>query len=317
MKAGQGTPVHIDRVLLNDHTMSVSLLSYGAITQGWWINDTPLILGYEDPQDYLTDPYYLGAIVGRVANRIGGADMQLDGIRYPLSANEGANTLHGGATGLSRQNWTLSQAAENEVVLGFVSPDGDNGFPGEVQFEVRVSLNYPRLTYAISARPDRPTPISIAQHNYYSLGSASSIVDTCLQLASDRLLDTDEHGVPTGQLRQVHDVGLDFTLSKPIGSALRAIDNFFVFDPQRSPQNPIAEVEAGSGLKLSVYSDQPGAQVYSVAHLSAPFNREGGVCIEPSGYPNAINVASFPPIIYSPDNPYRQTLDLEISGMRA
>lgn len=308
--------MQIDRVLLNDHTMSVALLSCGAITQGWWINETPLILGYENPQDYLPDPYYLGAIVGRVANRIGGAELWLDGAPYPLSANEGANTLHGGVKGLSRRNWSLSQTAENEAVLNLVSPDGDNGFPGEVQFQVRVTLNYPRLTYRISAVPDRPTPISVAQHNYYTLGSTDGIADTRLKLASNRILDIDDQGIPTGQLRQVGKTGLDFTVPKSIGNAAQDIDHFFVFDPQRNPQTPVVEVAVDNGSKLSVYSDQPGAQIYSAAHLSDPFCKGGGVCIEPSGYPNAVNIPSFPTVICTPDRPYCQKLVLEISEGR-
>lgn len=316
MKATQETPVRIDSVVLTDHTMSVSLLSFGAVTQRWSVNDTPLILGYESPQDYLTDPYYLGAIVGRVANRIGGAELRFEGARYPLSANEGANTLHGGKTGLSRQNWKLSQTAENKAVLGLVSPDGDNGFPGEVQFEIRVLLNYPRLTYVLSAKPDRPTPISLAQHNYYTLGSIGGVVKTRLKLASDRVLDLDDQGIPTGAMRRAGDAGLDFTVPKSISGAAAELDHFFVFDPERNPQTPVVEIAGDSGLKLNVYSDQPGAQVYAAAHLSDPFHPGGGVCIEPSGFPDAVNIPSFPTIICTPDRPYRQTLELEISEVR-
>ncbi|NVO54710.1 galactose mutarotase [Rhodobacteraceae bacterium B1Z28] len=297
--------------------MKVSLLNYGAITQGWWINDTPLILGYDKPQDYLTDPFYLGAIVGRVANRMGGAQFKLGDVQYALSANEGSNTLHGGVAGLSRQHWSLEQISSVEAVLNYTSPDGENGFPGEVRFEVRVYLSFPRLTYSISAQVDRPTPISVAQHNYYSLGSDRNVSDNCLKLASNGFLDIDNQGIPSGLVRGVRENGLDFISSKPIGDTAMDIDHYFVFAPNRDHQRPVAEVGAPSGFKLSVYSDQPGAQVYTAAHLSDPFQSGAGLCIEPSGYPNAPNISSFPAIICSPDNPYHQTLILEISGGHA
>lgn len=316
MNAGWYDTMEIEGVVLKDGDMSASLLNYGAVTQGWWINGTPLILGYENPQDYLTDPYFMGAIVGRVANRIGGAQFALDGTLFKLSANEGLNTLHGGLTGLSQQFWNLEQISSTEAVLNFTSPDGDNGFPGEVSFEVRVNLRYPRLSYTITAQPDRPTPISIAQHNYYSLGSQNVVSGHYLKLAAQRMLDVDDQGIPLGLIRDVGDVGLDFISSHPVGSAAADLDHYFVFDHDRDPKHPVAEIQASSGLGMAVYSDQPGAQVYSAAHLSDPFRSGAGLCIEPSGYPNAPNVASFPSVIYSPENPYRQTLTLEISEDR-
>ncbi|WP_319544322.1 hypothetical protein [Ruegeria conchae] len=169
MKLETGKPHQIETAILTDGNMRVSVLNYGAITQGWWYKDHPLILGFEDPNEYLADTRYLGAIVGRVANRISGAKFDLEGASFELNANEGKNTLHGGDDGLSKQFWDLRQFVQNEVFLNYVSRDGEAGFPGEISFEVRICLQGPRLVYSITAQPDRPTPISIAQHNYYTL----------------------------------------------------------------------------------------------------------------------------------------------------
>jgi len=296
--------------------MSVSLLGYGAVTQGWWLGDVPLILGYENPQNYLADKYSLGAIVGRVANRIGNARFEFDGVQHQLAADEGPNTLHGGQAGLSCQNWTLSQITRNQAVLTLTSPDGDGGFPGNVDFQLRVTLSCPRLTYEISAMPDRPTPISIAQHNYYSLGSARGISQACLKLSSGQFLELDGQSIPTGHVRNAAENGFDFAVSRPIGSCEEDLDHYFVFALDRDQNEPIAEVMANTGLGMKIYSDQPGVQVYSAAHLSDPFPKGAGLCVEPSGYPNAPNIPTFPSMIYTPENPYHQMLTLEITGDR-
>lgn len=304
---------HIERITLEDADMRVALLSLGAVTQGWWLNDQPLILGYDDPQAYLTDPYYMGAVVGRVANRIGGARFTLDGIRYDLNANDGTNTLHGGANGLSRQTWTITQLSPGAAVLSLQSPDGDNGFPGSVRFEIQITLSAPRLTYEMSAYPDRPTPISLAQHNYYAPGSARAAAECQLMLCSDRVLELDDHRVPTGKLAEAARYGFDVRGGKPD----EMLDHFFPFDHDRAGDRPVAELTSPDGLRLRVFSDQPGAQVYAGAHLGPPFSKGAGLCIEPSGYPNAVNIPSFPPVIATPDKPYKQTLILDVSGGRA
>lgn len=303
--------MQIEQVRLQDKDMSVSLLNYGAITQGWWIDDTPLILGYGDPQAYLNDPFYHGAIVGRVANRIKGAGFDLEGTRYRLNPNESANTLHGGTEGLSRQIWTLQQLSDREAVMSYLSPDGEGGFPGEVRFVLHVSLNFPNLIYTITAQPDRPTPISIAQHNYYTLGSPVGVQDFSLRIDAGHVLETDAQGVPIGNLQDVQNTALDFTHP---GRPGKNIDHFYVFDSDRDAQQPIAAIDAANGLGLRVFSDQAGAQVYSAGSLGAPFHAGAGLCFEPSGYPNAPNISAFPGMVFSPERPYHQTLTLKLTG---
>lgn len=313
MSPETGKASGIENAILIDGNMRVSVLKYGAITQGWWYKDVPLILGFEDPTDYLTDTRYLGAIVGRVANRIRGATFELDGTSFELNANEGKNTLHGGDDGLSKQFWELEQIAQNEVLLSYVSRDGESGFPGNIRFEVRIRLQGSRLVYSITAQPDRPTPISITQHNYYTLGVAEGVDEHKLKLASNWYLDIDDQGIPSGRVLATNENGLDFSTPNSIGSVPDGIDHYFCFDHDRGPKAPVAELTSPSGLALTVYSDQPGAQVYSGYELTKPRRTSRGVCIEPSGYPNAPNISSFPSIIYTPENPYRQELILEVS----
>ncbi len=313
MNKRRDIPPRIERAVLNDGDMRVSLLSYGATTQGWWYKGMPMILGYENPRDYVTDNNYLGAIVGRVANRIGAARFDMENVRYELDANEGRNSLHGGRAGLSYQNWALEQMTANEAILRLTSPEGASGYPGTVRFEVRVRLDYPRLVYSISAQPDRPTPVSIAQHNYYSLGCVTGISEHCLRLTSNRYLEVDNQGIPSGKIVDARDSGMDFSAPKAISAVLTDLDNYFVFNSAREKGLPVADLTTPTGLKLSVWSDQAGVQIYSGAHLTEPFYKSAGVCIEPSGYPNAPNIPEFPSIICAPEAPYEQTLILQIS----
>ncbi len=303
----------LEQAVLTDGDMRVCLLSYGAITQGWWHKGTPLILGYDDPQAYVSDTNYMGAIVGRVANRISGAQFDLGNKTFELTANEHGNTLHGGAVGLSHRNWALEHVSQTEADLSLISQDGEDGFPGTVRFEVNVKLDCPRLVYTIQAFPDRPTPISIAQHNYYSLGSAEGISAHRLRLASQRILETDATGCATGATTEACAGHLDFTKAKTVQSAPEDLDHYYCIDPGRPLDAPIADFTSPSGLRLSVMSDQPGAQIYSGAKMAHPFFSRAGLCIEPSGYPNAVNIATFPSILCSPEKPYRQVLALEVS----
>jgi len=306
-------PSGVETVVLTDRDMRASVLNYGAITQGWWYKDVSLILGFDDPTEYFIDTTYMGAIVGRVANRIGGARLDLAGAGFELSANEGKNTLHGGADGLSKQFWNVEEIAPNEVVLRYVSRDGESGFPGQVRFEVHIALQFPRLIYRLAAYPDRPTPISLTQHNYYTLGSARGVDEHRLKLASARYLEIDEQGIPSGGLCSTKLSELDFSAPRSIGHVPMAIDHYFCFDQDRDPTAPVARFTAPSGLSLAAYSDQPGAQVYSGAQLAKPLQGSAALCIEPSGYPNAVNIHAFPSIVCTPENPYTQVLALEIS----
>lgn len=299
------------RIELHDGDMRVAMLSYGATTQGWWFRNAPLILGYDDPAQYRDDPHFLGAIVGRVANRISGASYVQNGIRVQLSPNEGANQLHGGPEGLWSKNWQLSPLSRNTARLTLNSPDGESGFPGGVAFEMVVCLESPQLTYHIKAVPRCPTPISIAQHNYYSLGEVNGVQAPRLKVASSACLAMDANGVPTGKVMQTANGPLDFRTPRAVGQ--HPVDDFFVFDPARDMSKPIAQITSGGGMRLSAYSDQPGAQIYTGHKLGGDFAPRAGLCIEPSGFPNAVNIPSFPSIMASPENPYEQRLTLKIS----
>lgn len=312
----------VGRVVLVSGGVRVAVLSRGGIVQDWRVPlagaSVPVVLGLADPAAYRGPCDYMGAIVGRVANRIGGAAYRQGGRRISLLANDGAHQLHGGPDGLWSAPFQIDRDGDSGLVLTHVSPPGAGGFPGRVALRIAMRLDGFRLTWDMRATPDEETPISLAQHNYYAL--SPRLGDHHLRMAAAHRLDRDAQGIMTGRI--LRDIRLRAGLTLP--STPRdpdTLDDFFVFDPARDPSAPVAEVRAQTGLTLRMWSDQPGAQVYTGQWMAPhPGGHPGrapgpcaGFCIEPSGYPNALNIPDFPSILHSPDRPYRQVLSVEIA----
>ncbi|MFS4583424.1 aldose epimerase family protein [Phaeobacter sp. C3_T13_0] len=289
----------------------------------------PMVLGYHDMTAYLGDPFYLGAIVGRVANRIGRATFDLGGKGIALCANEGGNQLHGGPAGLGRVFWDMRQIGGDMIELRYTSADGENGYPGCAEILLRITLSGSNVTYDMSVDVDEVTPINLAQHNYYTLGVDGDIWQHRLQSAADAYLPVRADGVPTGEIVPVSgtrfDYGQDLTFAaldpRQLGS-----DTHIVFPEGNSRDAAdgvpkVACLMAPNGVVMQMYSDQPGAQVYTAAHLNSlqtawgeqPLTPFSAVCVEPQGFPDAVNQSGFPSVLVQPDQPYKQQLILSFS----
>lgn len=314
-----------EAITLENGDVSVSLLTLGCITQSWQVDfdggRRHVVLGYEKAEDYLKHRNFMCIIAGRVANRIAGAKFSLNGETFFLDANDGPNTLHGGATGLGKRIWSAERDGNKAVRFSYISPDGEEGFPGTVKFEITVTLNGHALTYDMAALPDRPTPISLAQHNYYNLAGGGDIMAHSVQIRANHFTETDTALLPTGRILPVSNTALDFTSPRSFGDAdpnqQGADDNLVV----AWGSGPIVEMTAPQSPTLRMWSDQPGLQLYTGKHLGAggklhegqtlmPF---AGVALEPQGFPDAVNQPDFPSIIATPDQPYRQITTVEIA----
>lgn len=313
---------------LEDSDVCLRVLNLGAVTQGWWVpcagSLVPVILGYRDRAAYQSDTSYLGAIVGRVANRTAGSVLAIERQTYHLSQNEGTNHLHGGFQGLHKRVWNMDMDSANRAVrLSYISPDGEEGYPGEARFLVTIMLHGSTVTYGFEAQVDRPTPINMAQHNYYNLAGHGTIWDHHLMCTADRMTPTGAGNIPTGAIEPVDGSSVDFRGGSTFADAdprRAGTDINLVLPEGRDPAQPIAQVRAPNGLRLRMWSDQPGLQLYTGAGLSgdgtlhanqhlAPFS---GFCLEPQGFPNAVNTPSFPSVMVTPDAPYWQTTRVEI-----
>lgn len=302
----------MDTLVLTDGEARVTLQARGAVTLDWRVpvggRVVPLLA--TPPQG--PDSGFMGAIVGRVANRIGGASYVHNGRRVVLEANDGTHQLHGGARGLWAVDWQMERLDARNALLRHMSPAGEGGFPGTVQFEVAVHLDGARLTYDLRAEADEETPISLAQHNYYALGG-DGLRGHRLRLAADRVLERNAEGIMSGRILPVDGTPFDLREGRDLPDGPGApglLDDFLLFDEAREPGLPVADLIGPSGLRLRLWSDQPGAQVYTGQHLRG--RPCAGVCLEPSGLPNAVNCPAFPSILLRPGQRYRQVLTVAV-----
>ncbi|KUP94916.1 aldose epimerase family protein [Tritonibacter horizontis] len=317
----------LKEVRLHNGALSLSLLNLGAVTRDLRLlqdgADLPLVLGFSDPAAYFDNPGYLGVIAGRVAGRIKNAQFALGETHYRLDVNEGNDQLHGGPRGLARVLWDVEPISDTEARFRYDSPAGENGFPGDVAFCVTVRLDGLAVEYDMTARVSAPTPISLAQHNYYNLtGGRSPIWDHRLQVDASRYLLPDDTNVPNGEIAELDGTRYDMRFGRSLGALdpthLGSNVNL-VFDPDRDRGLPVATLTAPTGLQMVVTSDQVGAQIYTATSLDPhqgglPGQALGpamGLCFEPQGFPNAVNQRDFPSVIATPESPYVQKLRLD------
>ena len=301
-------PQTIESVTLSsDAGMQVTILNLGATIQsirvpvkGAAVN---VVLGYEELSDYWRDSVYMGATVGRYANRIRGAQFSLDGQIYRLDANDGAtgNCLHGGRGGLHKRFWDLSSSSgATSVECHYTSPAGEGGFPGTLQTTViyKIIDNY-SLLIEFQARCDSDTVLSLANHAYFNLDNAEGTIDShALRLNAERYTPVDKHGIPTGEIRSVEDS--EFDLRKPTSLQSRAgsrssFDHNFELAGANGELHEVAEISSqASGMRMRLLTTQVGLQFYTGDYLCGAFEPRQGLCLEAQAFPDAPNQAAFP-----------------------
>ena len=287
----------------------------------------PLVLSLPDLPAYLADTSYLGQLVGRYGNRLGGAAFELDGRQYRLTANNGRNTLHGGATGFGKYVWKVLDSSGGKtsyVKLGHHSPAGINGFPGNLEVTALISVHENTLTLAYEATTDAPTPLSMTWHPYFTLSGdpRTSIDEQYLTIAASHYLPVNELRVTTGEIASVDGTPFDFRKSKtvrvPPPSAHPQIrlatgyDHCWVLDQDATVAAEL--YSPASGVRMSVKTNLPGLQIYDASHLKVAYPGWHALCLEPENFPNAPNHAHFPSSILRPGETHRSFMSFFFSG---
>lgn len=313
------TDTPIERHILQDGDVRIAVLSMGCAVQNWQVGNTPVVLGYADPEAYRTNPVAMGAICGRVVNRVRNAQLKIDGQIWHLPANLGAHHIHGGPGGLGLCNWQMERDGDRAVHLRYHSPHGDQGYPGAVEFTVEMRLNGRRLTYVMTGTPSQKTPINLAQHLYFNLMGAGTIHDHVLRLAADRYTPNGPDNMPLGHIAPVDGTRYDFRTPRRIGDVDgQGCDGNVMLNAGGGPQ---AEVTAPNGLRLRLWSQEPGLQLYTSGGL-APHGTPlpggahaafGGLCLEAQGMPVAFGASALEQCLYEPGQEYRQLLEIEIA----
>lgn len=279
----------------------VRIASLGAAVQSIVVPNrngvpTDVVLGYDTPDEYLSNDGYFGAFVGRYANRISNASFVLNGREYKISANEGKNTLHGG-NGLSKRRFTEIAVGENALTLGISDPDGGDGFPGKV--DARVTYEFSEnneLSISYEATSDADTYLNLTNHSYFNLSGRGDILDHELLINADGYLPVDEELIPTGEVRAVSGAEFDFRKMRRIENGF--YDHCFVL----SGNEPCARlVSRESGIAMTLATDMPAVQFYAgsatglrLGKGGAVYGKNSALCLETQYYPDSPNHPEFP-----------------------
>lgn len=310
---------------LSDGNIEVELIPYGAAIRSIRVSDkdgTPVdvCLGYDTPAEYANQGACLGGTIGRYANRIAGASLPISGTTWPLSANEGKNTLHGGAEGFHKKWWDFSfSPEETSVTFSRLSPHGEEGFPGNLKVEVTYALKGDTLTLTHRAVSDADTVVSLTNHAYFNLsGQGSGPVDgQVLTLLSSRYTPFGPGNLPTGEVLPVEGA-LDLRI--PSVLAGQVFDHNFLPDT-----TPFARLHSPvTGISLEVSSTLPGVQLYTADFLTPRPGKAGahyaprhGICFEPQFFPDAPHFPHFPSPLLRAGETYSHRISYRFSHSEA
>lgn len=319
--------------LINSSGMTVKISNLGGIITSISVPDRfgrlgDVVLGFDELEPYLQNYPYFGAVVGRFGNRIAEGKFTLEGKVYQLEINNPPNHLHGGFSGFDKVLWSAeiseSATAGACLVLSHISPDGDQGYPGNLNVKVSYSLtddNELRVHYY--ATTDQPTPVNLTQHSYFNLAGTGDILRQQVMINADQFTPISATLIPTGEFRSVTGTPFDFRQVKTIGIHLddndeqlkfaSGYDHNFVLKKDKSDTISLAAraEDPDSGRILEVYTDEPGVQFYSANFLDGSlrskgksYQRRAGFCFETQHFPDSPNQSDFPSSILYPDQEY-------------
>ena len=315
----------------NNNGMEITCINYGCIITEIIVPDKEgnfenVVLGYDTLEEYVNDTLYLGAVVGRVGGRIKNAQFELDNQTYTLAHNEQNNHIHGGVKGFNRVIWNAALFERDDevgVIFNYVSPNGEEGYPGNVDIKVTYKLNNANeLTITYDATTDKSTPLSMTNHSYFNLSGnlKRHILDHSLRLKSEKFLELDRDLIPTGTVLDVKDTPFDFTKERCIKTGANSnhlqnvlvgqgYDHPFLLDSKHDEEIVLKDLD--NGRTLIVETDEVGVVVYSGNGLEeegfirgAPIRKYLGICLETQGLPDAVNHPAFPSVILDKDEKY-------------
>lgn len=315
-------------LLSNGNGMSVELINLGATVtkvnlpseNGESVNVT---LSFDDVEKYHQNSPYFGGICGRYSNRIAKGEFELNGEQFTLATNNGPNHLHGGDEGFNKKIWTPEPFETDEEVgveFVYVSPDSEEGYPGELTVKVRYSLNEQNeLKIDYSATTSAATVLNLTNHCYWNLAGtgAETVLDHELTLNCDQYIPVDGTGIPTGELAPVADTPMDFSSAHTLGERIDAVEGgydhcYVLNEGEEGPRQIASLTHPGSGRKMEILTTEPGIQLYTGNYLDGSedvggFTHRSAVCLECQHFPDSPNQPDFPTTVLNPQEVYTQT----------
>jgi aldose 1-epimerase len=333
-KTPEGEPVEI-YTLVNRNGLKARITTYGAILTELHVPDrnghlADIVLGFDNLDAYLKGHPFFGATTGRYANRIGKAQFTLNGKVYKLAANNGPNCLHGGIKGIDKRVWKardVSGAAGAAMEFSYLSPDGEEGFPGNLQIKVTYTLTAKdELRIDYEATTDQDTVVNLTNHSYFNLGGEGngSILNHLLRLNADRYTPVDETSIPLGDIVPTANTVMDFSRPMTIGARWNQLkgtpggyDHNYVINQVKPGELTLAAdvVEPESGRRMRILTTEPGVQLYTGNFLDGSlkgksgkaYEKNFGFCLETQHFPDSPNKPQFPSTVLKPGQVYRTT----------
>lgn len=316
-------------VIKNINGMELEVSNYGATIMGLKVPNkdylvTNIVVGLEQAEDYLSSPYidnplFLGSSIGRYAGRISKGKFEIEGKSYAIKHNNGVH-LHGGE-GLDKKIWSLKKQTPESVLLSYVSPHLEEGYPGELEIEALFEITENNcLIVSYSATTDAPTPVNLTCHPYFNLNGADSVLEHELWINSNQHLEVDEQLIPTGKINDSKNTVFDFTEKSKINKInFKGLDDTFVLNNEQLKATLSSNV---TGISMNVYCHQPAMVVYTPKKFpdfqfrnKIKYPEFPAICFEPQNFPDAPNNAHFPNSILFPNDVYSNKIVFEFSTL--
>ncbi|MBM7623811.1 aldose epimerase family protein [Sporohalobacter salinus] len=331
----QGEQVYL-YTIANDNGMKMKVTNYGGRITALEVPDkegdlVDVVLGFDSLKDYLNNPNNFGAVIGRYGNRIANGSFTLNNKTYHLAQNNGDNHLHGGFVGFDQRVWNIKAVEKDDevsLVLTYLSEDGEEGYPGNLNVKVTYTLtndNALRIDY--QAKTDQPTVCNLTNHSYFNLnGVNSSAMDHQLMINADHYTPIDEEWIPTGAIESVANTPMDFRNPTRVGKRAKqdfwqlengvGYDHNYVLNTNGDLNQLAATLyEPSTGIFMKMYTEEPGVQLYAGNFLDGSITGKDGktykkhyaICLETQHFPDSPNVSHFPSTVLKPDETYTTT----------
>jgi aldose 1-epimerase len=318
--------------LKNANGFEARISDYGCTITHLWVpksdgSKQDVVLGFDELSDYLKHKSFFGCVVGRFANRIAKGSFSLDGTTYTLVKNLFPNHLHGGLVGFDKVVWNseIFEGDEPAIEFSYLSPDGEEGFPGNLQVKVKYTLKANNtLEMTFEAETDKPTVLNLTNHTYFNFsGGLDNVLNYDISINADKILEIDSTLIPTGNLLAVKDSVFDFLTPQKIGSGINKLsneqlrlgsgyDHCYALNNDPNEKGLVANVsDTKSGITLEICSTEPGVQLYSANHVPVLLGKGGitykkhhGLCLETQHFPDAPNQPNFKTTVLRPSEKF-------------
>lgn len=321
----------VEELTLRDGGLTCKIITYGGAVRALTVpdrdgNPVDVALGFDTLEAYMAQDKYMGALVGRYANRIGGARFSLNGKEYPLAANDGPNSLHGGTLGFDKRVWTVEGLTDNSVTLSLTSPDMQEGYPGTLEVRAAYALGNGALRIDYWARSDKDTVCNLTNHTYFNLSGhgSGSVEGQYIRLDAARYTPAAPGSIPTGEIAPVEGTPMDLRRLQPIGEHIDdefdqlkmagGYDHNWVVDGWDGALRPFGTAwSPDTGIAMTASSTLPGVQFYAGNFLTgcpagkggAAYGSRHGFCLETQFFPDSPNKPGFPPCVLRAGEEYR------------